>query len=985
MSFITNLFNPNKRKIKEAQKIVDKINSLASEVSKLSDEELKNSTNYFREKLNINISNISDIHNVSKEELDQEKEKLLEILPEVFARVREVSDRLVSHRHYDVQLLGGYFLAQNAITELFTGEGKTVEAHLAAYLYGLTGRGVHVVTVNDYLSKRDGEWAGHIFNALGMSVGTVTPDDSYVFVPDNIALQDDPDEVRKRLVKERDLKLISSMRGANLKKVSKNEAYNCDIVYGTNSEFGFDYLRDNMSSSISKESQRGHYFAIIDEADSILIDEARTPLIISAPAADSSELYKKFRSISSILKRDEDYTLDEKDKDVFLTDIGIKKVEKLLNIENLWQNFEYAHHLENALKAEVLFKNNTDYIVKDGEVLIVDEFTGRVLSGRRYSEGLHQAIEAKENVEIKQESRTLATISHQNYFRMYKYLAGMTGTAVTEAEEFSEIYNLEVVVIPTNKPVIRKDNPDVIYKTKDAKYQAIVDEIIQKNLEGRPVLVGTTSIDNSEIISNLLKKKVIKHNVLNAKQHEKEAMIVSGAGLKGAVTVATNMAGRGTDIKLGEGVKELGGLHIIGTERHESRRIDNQLRGRSGRQGDSGSSVFYVSLEDELMVRFGGELIKRAFDTVGVKEDMPIESKLISKTIEEAQKKVENVNFEIRKHLVEYDDVLNNHRNMIYSVRRKILSEIYNEKNNTPKRVSMDGILEYINVADLKNWKNDKFNYFIDEYSLIDNTNDEVLDIKNELFQEFTPTSIWLIQKIINRVRKIVNSNLADDNKLDDKEVTQLIKDIQAIIPAERFNQAIKSLENFFLSKTYEKNQIGCYIKDKKFNFDEIFNEIKNEKNEVIKEVLIIEILLVGYMNLYNEFYEAFYEVENFVILQTIDKLWTDHLDAMRVLREGISLRSYAQKNPLTEYKNEGFRLFQSLLNSINDDIVQIIYKVKKVERNLNETPKINPRPIKSNKVNNEIKDTSNKIGRNDPCPCGSGKKYKKCCYPKFG
>ncbi|HQF37228.1 MAG TPA: preprotein translocase subunit SecA, partial [Candidatus Dojkabacteria bacterium] len=707
MNIFTNIkgfFNPNLKLLKTADDIVRQINDYESEVSKMSDEELKKSTQYFRDKLPREVT----------------KEDLIPLIPEVFARVREAAKRVANHRHFDVQLIAGFLLAHNVVIEVFTGEGKTNIAPLSVFLYGLAGKGVHVVTVNDYLAKRDGEWVGHILDALGMSLSIINPDKSYKFVSDKQALElKDKDEVSV-LLKEKDLTNMASLRGANLIEVDKKEAYLCDVCYGTSSEFGFDYLRDNMVNRLSEKVQRGFYFSIVDEADSILIDEARTPLIISAPASKSNELYSTFANLVKVLKKDEDYTLDEKEKNVFLTEDGIKKVENMMGVKNLWENFEYAHHLENALKAEVLFKLDDNYIIRDGEVLIVDEFTGRVLPGRRYSEGLHQAIEAKEGVEIKKESKTMATISYQNYFRLYKYLSGMTGTAITEAEEFADIYKVDVVVVPTYKPIIRKDYPDVIYKNEIAKFRAVVDEIESMNKVGRPVLVGTTSIEKSEFLSKQLQKKGIKHEVLNAKQHEREAHIVANAGQLGAVTVATNMAGRGTDIKLGNGVKELGGLHIIGTERHEARRVDNQLRGRSGRLGDPGSSRFYVSLEDELMRRFGGDIMHSMFNSLGVDENMPIEASMIARAIQSAQKKVENVNFEIRKHLVEYDDVLNNHRNIIYSLRDKLLdlldkeAELHANIINSGKSLSQNYAEVSFDLVDFELLGN-----FLEDFSLL--------------------------------------------------------------------------------------------------------------------------------------------------------------------------------------------------------------------------------------------------------------------------
>ncbi|HEX8974436.1 MAG TPA: preprotein translocase subunit SecA, partial [Patescibacteria group bacterium] len=639
MALFSKIFGSNEREVNKLRPIVEKINSFEEAMIKLSDDELKAKTPEFKERV-------------------AKGESLDEILPEAFAVVREAAKRVIGERHYDVQMLGGIALHKGIIAEMKTGEGKTLTSTLPIYLNALSGKGVHVVTVNDYLAKRDCNWMGSVYNFLGLTTACIMHDVSYVYEPRII----DSNEV--------------SVEMENLSEISRRQAYASDITYGTNNEFGFDYLRDNMVQSFEQMSQRPLNFAIVDEVDSILIDEARTPLIISAPDAESTKLYQRFAQIVPRLREKEDYEVDEKMKAVALTDNGISKIEQALGVGNIYEvgKINYVHHLEQSLKAEVLFKRDRDYVVKDGQVIIVDDFTGRLMEGRRYSDGLHQAIEAKEGVEVQKESRTLATITFQNYFRMYEKLSGMTGTASTSAEEFSKVYKLDVLEIPTNKQAIRKDLPDVIYKTEKGKFDAIVAAIKEVHEKGQPALVGTIAIEKSEYLSALLSREGIAHEVLNAKHHEKEASIIQNAGQKGAVTIATNMAGRGTDIKLGEGVRELGGLFIIGTERHEARRIDNQLRGRAGRQGDPGVTQFYVSLEDELMRRFGGDKLKNMMDTLGLPEDQPIQNALISKTIESAQSKIEGYNFDIRKHVLDYDDVMNKQREVVYKKRKEILA-----------------------------------------------------------------------------------------------------------------------------------------------------------------------------------------------------------------------------------------------------------------------------------------------------------------------
>ncbi len=886
MKILKKIFGSNEREIKKLQPIVDKINDWEGKISKLSDEELKSKTAEFKDRL-------------------KKKETLDDILPEAFAVVRETAKRVLGERHYDVQLLGGIVLHQGKIAEMKTGEGKTLTSTLPIYLNALEGKGVHIVTVNDYLAKRDCNWMGSVFSFLGISSACIMHEASYVYEPKNV----DKDEV--------------SVEMENLKPVSRKEAYNADVTYGTNNEFGFDYLRDNMTQSLEQMSQRELNFAIVDEVDSILIDEARTPLIISAPDTESTKLYQQFAQIVPKLKEGSDYEVDEKDKNVKLTDEGISKVEKFLHIENLYDpsKIAYVHHLEQSLKAHILFKREKDYIVKDGQVIIVDDFTGRLMEGRRYSEGLHQAIEAKEGVAIQRESKTLATITFQNYFRMYNKLSGMTGTALTSAEEFAKVYKLDVVEIPTHKPINRKDFSDVVYKTEKGKFDAIVKDIIKIHKTGQPILVGTIAIEKSEYLSNLLNKKGIKHQVLNAKQHEKEASIIANAGKRGAITIATNMAGRGTDIKLGEGVKELGGLYIIGTERHEARRIDNQLRGRAGRQGDPGVSQFYVSLEDELMRRFGGDKMKSMMDTLKLPEDQPIQNKIISKTIESAQSKIEGFNFDIRKHVLDYDDVMNKQREVIYKKRKSILKT--------------------------KNTKN------------------KILRMVNEE-----------IERIVS-----IYSNV-ESGKWDTKKIFSELNDIAPLDKS-----LLKKLDEISSDKTKnEAEKISLAIA---LFYDE-FKKIYGKKEAEIGE-------------------ENMRNVERAVMLQTIDTLWMNHLDEIDYLRQGIGLRGYGQRDPLIEYKKESYNLFTMLMNTIRSNIVNTMFKIPYVEPVAaeNESEKIEePKDLKFSGAKDQVEQfgalkkmrenaSSNKqgesvkqqpivnketVGRNDPCPCGSGKKYKKCC-----
>ena len=902
----------SEKEVKRVMPLVEKINGLEEEISKLTDEQLKNKTGEFKKQL-------------------EEGKTLDDVLPEAFAVVREASKRVLGLRHFDVQLIGGIILHQGRIAEMKTGEGKTLVATLPVYLNALTGEGVHVITVNDYLAKRDSEWMGKLYKFLGLSVGLVI---------------------------------------AGMKPDEKQKAYACDITYGTNNEFGFDYLRDNMVIYKNQLVQRGLNYAIVDEIDSILIDEARTPLIISGRANQSSDLYKKANDfvkrltpkviVEEDVKDEEqaednekyDYIVDLKAKSASLTQKGIKKAEETFRLENFndIENSTLVHHVNQALRAHGVMKKDIDYIVKDGEVLIVDEFTGRIMYGRRYNNGLHQAIEAKEGVKIADESKTLATITFQNYFRMYDKLSGMTGTAMTEEAEFEEIYNLDVISIPTNKPMIRKDQNDVIYKNENAKFNAIVQSIKESHEKGQPVLVGTISIEKSEKLSRILKKEGIKHEVLNAKSHEKEAEIVAQAGKFGAVTIATNMAGRGTDIMLGgnseylakqemkknkvpenlieeantyyetdeqdilrareefqklekkyddeikeekEKVIAAGGLKIIGTERHESRRIDNQLRGRSGRQGDPGESKFYIGLDDDLMKIFGGDMITKVYNTIGMDEDVPIENRMISNAVESAQKKVEGRNFSIRKNVLKYDDVMNAQREIIYKQRREVL----------------DG----------------------------ENLKDNILNMIKSLAEEVVVTYFAgeedvSIEALDTDIRNTFGIEMLDRIKENSKNANEIIDKLQKLAIAK-----------------YEEKEV----------------EIGNEDLR---------------------------ELERVVMLKVVDQKWMDHIDAMDELKDGIGLRAYGQQDPVVKYRIEGMDMFEEMVLDIKHDVVKILMNLRKQEDvKREETAKItgaalqainsldNGEQIKS-EVNRTVVNEGPKVGRNDPCPCGSGKKYKNCC-----
>lgn len=826
LGFFKKLLDDNAKEIKKLQKTVDTINSLEKDMEKLSDDQLRNKTEEFKARY-------------------QDGTSLDELLPEAFAVVREGAKRVLKMRHFDVQLMGGIVLHQGRIAEMKTGEGKTLVATLPAYLNALTGKGVHVITVNDYLAKRDSQWMGKLYNFLGLEVGLI-------------------------------------VHGLDYNQ--RRQAYGADITYGTNNEFGFDYLRDNMVLYKENMVQRELQYAIIDEVDSILVDEARTPLIISGPADKPTELYRMVAKVIPRLKIEEDFTIDEKQNLVTLTDAGIRRVEKMLGIENLAdeKNMEISHHVNQALKAHTLMKRDRDYVVKDGEVIIVDEFTGRLMFGRRYSDGLHQAIEAKEGVKIERESQTLATITFQNYFRMYKKISGMTGTAKTEEEEFIKIYGMDVVVIPTNKPMIREDKPDVVYRTEMGKFNAVVEEIVVRFNKGQPVLVGTVSIEKSELLSSILKKRGIPHQVLNAKFHEQEAEIVAQAGQKGMVTIATNMAGRGTDIVLGEGVKELGGLAIIGTERHEARRIDNQLRGRSGRQGDPGVTQFYISLEDDLMRLFGSENILGLMDKLGMDDSIPIENNIISKGIENAQKKVEARNFDIRKHVLEYDDVMNQQREVIYAQRRQVL--------------------------------------------MGENLKDSILD---------------MIKKVVARTIDSFSGESPYPEEWDLAAILQAAE--QSFLPNHKLTkEKLASMEADEVREYLEEEALKAY----------------QAREEQLGE-------------------ETLRELERLVLLKVVDAKWMDHLDAMDQLRQGIYLRAYGQRDPLTEYKFEAYDMFNQMIEEIQQETVRYVYRVNVVERPEERTDMVENKYAEEN-AKTPVR--SDKIGRNDPCPCGSGKKYKKCC-----
>ncbi len=869
MKFWNAIFgDPNDKELSKVKPVVAEINALEATYESKSDDELRLETEVLKTSL-------------------EEGANLEQILPRAFALVRESAKRTLGQRHYDVQLIGGIVLHQGKIAEMRTGEGKTLVGTLPTYLNALTGKGVHVITVNDYLAKRDAVWMGQVHAFLGLTVGVVTGEGAFLYSEQD----DETDE-------ERDDSASYKVEKSYLKPCSRAEAYQADITYGTNNEFGFDYLRDNMAQSKERMVQRGHNFVIIDEVDSVLIDEARTPLIISAPNAESPKLYQVFAGIVPKLVKDEDYSVDEKMRSVNITESGIDKVEKSLNIENIYEEkgIAFVHHLEQALKAEALFQRDKDYVVKDGQVIIVDQFTGRMMPGRRYSEGLHQALEAKEQVAIQQESKTLATITLQNYFRMYDKLSGMTGTAVTSAEEFHKVYDLDVVIIPTNKPIARKDIQDLIYKTEQAKFRAIAKRVAELNQTGQPVLLGTVSIEKSEQIAKVFDEFRLNYNILNAKQHEAEGSIVADAGKKGAITIATNMAGRGVDIRLGGAeateeqkseVMELGGLYVIGTERHEARRIDNQLRGRSGRQGEPGVTQFFLSLDDEVMRIFGGDRIKGLMERFNFPEDEPIENVLISKAIENAQTKIEGFHFDSRKHLLEYDDVINKQREIIYKKRRDVLLEKTDISEQTKEQIR------------------EQVYRIVSFHTTIESTRE------------------WKLGEIAEDIQGLIQ---LDTNVLS---ALESIRDGEGKME-EKKQQIIKTLTELVEQK-----------------FD--------QKLEVLEE-------------------DQRAKLQRTVLLQTIDMLWMDHLEVMDYLKTGIRLRGYAQRDPLVEYKNEAFMLFEKLLTGIQQQYIVNILRI-----NVQVTPKPSKEIEQAVRESETKSEDVPKVGRNDPCPCGSGKKYKKC------
>ncbi len=876
MSFLKTLIDGNERDVQRLRRTAKAVNEFETQFAALSDEELKAKTAEFRNRL-------------------EQGESLDAMLPETFAVVREAGKRTVGMRHFDVQIMGGQVLFEGRIAEMKTGEGKTLVATLPVYARALEGRGVHVVTVNDYLARRDAEWMGPIYEFLGLRVGIIQH---------------------------------------GLDSAQRRDQYNCDVTYVTNNEVGFDYLRDNMAWQVEDLVQRELYFALVDEVDSILVDEARTPLIISGPSQESGELYQKFAQIVPRMKKGEDFTVDEKAHAVPITEAGVAKVEKMLGIQNLYdqRNIELTHQLNAALKAWNLFHLDQQYIVKDGEVIIVDEFTGRLMHGRRYSDGIHQAIEAKEGIKVRGEDQTLATITFQNLFRLYDHLAGMTGTAKTEEREFRDIYGLDVVVVPTNMPMVRKDNSDIVYKSEKAKFESVVDEIIIEHKKGRPVLVGTRSIEKSELLATMLRRKGVECNVLNAKYHEQEAEIIKDAGQDGQVTIATNMAGRGTDIKLGEGVAKNGGLHIIGTERHESRRIDNQLRGRAGRQGDPGSTRFYVSLEDEVMRLFGGERMTSIMERVGFTDEQPIESGLVSKSIQRAQGKVENHNYEIRKHVLEYDDVMNKQRTVIYGDRRAILEGRFDSQT-------------------------------------------------------------FMSQTLKAKVDEAVEENAPENAHPSEWDLEEMLSALELVFPVKR---AVTVAD--ITGK--DREEIRRLLQEKAQEAYEA------KEREVTPEILrVVE--------------------QRYLLLPIIDRQWVDHLYVMDHLKTGIGLRGYGQKDPRVEYEKEAFEIFESLKNNIADEAVKGVFRVvieqgppppqlmpsasgpqfepipsgelvpqpmaagrvpaQQVEQMLGPMPGTDRSPMQfhTNKDDEEpakpIHRDQPKVGRNELCPCGSGKKFKKC------
>jgi preprotein translocase subunit SecA len=853
MSILKAIFDGNEREIGRMRRTVERVNALEPAISALSDDELRAKTPYFRERL------------AAGETLD-------DMLAEVFAVAREAGKRAAGMRHFDVQIIGGQVLYEGRIAEMKTGEGKTLVATLPVYARALEGRGVHVVTVNDYLARRDAEWMGPIYEALGLTVGII---------------QHDLDSAQRRA------------------------AYNCDVTYVTNNEVGFDYLRDNMAWQVEDMVQRDLYFALVDEVDSILIDEARTPLIISGQGTEPTELYEKFAQIIPRLKKGEDFTVDEKAHAVPITEAGVAKVEKMLGVSNLYEqrNIELTHQLNAALKAWNLFHRDQQYIVKEGDVVIVDEFTGRLMYGRRYSDGIHQAIEAKEGIKVRSEDQTLATITFQNYFRLYERIAGMTGTAKTEEREFRDIYGLDVVVVPTNMPMIRKDNSDIVFKTENAKFKTVVDEIITEHGRGRPVLVGTRSIEKSEMLAAMLRRRGVECNVLNAKYHEQEAEIIKDAGQGSQVTIATNMAGRGTDIKLGDGIANKGGLHIIGTERHESRRIDNQLRGRSGRQGDPGSTRFYVSLEDEVMRLFGGERMTNIMEKVGFTDEAPIESGMVTKSLERAQSKVEAHNYEIRKHVLEYDDVMNKQREVIYGDRRAILRGTFDSRE-------------------------------------------------------------FMLQTLTAKVDGVVQGNAPENAHPSDWDLDEMLNELELIFPVKQ-SVSVTDIEK------KDREEIRRILQEK------AMEAYETKEAEVTPEILrMVE--------------------QRYLLLPIIDRMWVDHLYVMDHLKSGIGLRGFGQIDPRVEYEKEAYEIFEDLKSNIADEAIKGVFRVVIEQgppdaqgnglagQSFEPIPSgemipqpSRPREVKTNRDDEEpakpMHRDQRKVGRNELCPCGSGKKYKKC------
>ncbi|MCK9361129.1 preprotein translocase subunit SecA [Patescibacteria group bacterium] len=906
MSWMTKLFgDPNAREVAKLRAIVDRISGMEPAVSALSDEALKAKTAEFRERL-------------------AKGGALDDVLEEAFAVTREASKRVLKQRQYDVQLIGGLALHTGTIAEMRTGEGKTLTATAPVYLNALTGKGVHVITVNDYLARRDAIWMGQVYHSLGLSVGCIQHAGSFIYDPD---FKGEPQHDEAR-----DTVGAFKVDMDYLRPVSRRAAYAADITYGTNNEFGFDYLRDNMVTRPEEMVQRELSYAVVDEVDSILIDEARTPLIISAPAAEATDAYYKYADVVKQLSKDEDYKVDEKQRVATLTEAGIAKLEKALGIENLYiqGGVKAVHHIEQALRAQALFNKDREYVVRDGEVIIVDEFTGRLMQGRRYSEGLHQAIEAKERVEIQRESVTLATVTFQNYFRLYGKLAGMTGTAATEAEEFHKIYKLEVLSIPTHRENRRADLPDRVYQNQIGKFKAVVREIKERHEKGQPVLVGTVSIEKNELLSELLRQAGVPHEVLNAKNHEREAEIIAQAGRRGAVTVATNMAGRGVDIILGgnppsveeaEFVRSVGGLHVLGTERHESRRIDNQLRGRSGRQGDPGTTQFYLSMEDDLMRIFGKstQRVKNLMASLKVPEDEPIENKMLTSQLAAAQKKVEGHNFDIRKHLLEYDDVLNKHRTVIYKKRREIL------------RAAMEATKE-----------------------------------------GKSPLQPIVVEMIESEIEQLVSFHTsAEDEGAWDYE--KIEDGARAILPA-----------GMDIKGAIEKAQ----------------GVASSKEDAIALRTNIIEALMELVQKAYAELDKTLgdaalqMEIEKVVTLRALDDLWISHLEAIDYLRHGVGLQGYGQRDPLVEYKREAYRLFQQLLTTLNQRVSHMIFKVQISKQDAEqELRRMQPlaQPVQLSapaKTSDELSgapktaaaDAKFKdVGRNDPCPCGSGKKFKRC------